>query len=280
MTEEQIIYLILTTGFAFLIGAYFNIKHADYIPPKAMLETFRLLKFSEDNLNQPYLQEKLPKFLLDQTALDPKETKLKRFFEKYQAFKSKTILDYNDVDIEGGKKDNWFEMLLKATFMGVILVFLAPVASVLSAYAMVKEKIHGEPVSTLIHPLDRYNISMQIIGMLASLFIAFVVSAYLFEDWITLIFLVVFLEVLLLIKYFIRLIFRQMQWKEQWGEILDIIMQKASQEDNYDIHNTALLLKKNVEKYPDIPISQIQKAAVLAWAALEFIVPSIVKMLE
>ncbi|WP_128547189.1 hypothetical protein [Larkinella soli] len=268
----------MIAAIAFGVGVYHNLIESGYIPPEGLLETFRLMRFSEENLEKIDSVHTLPKFSITEDDIENADERLKRFHEKYLDFESNKLLTYKSLDLRLARNENnVVVMLFLSIIMSGLLIFTVPWSGILSSRDEVREKVKGKSITLLIHPLERYNTMMQIIGSIASLIIiCSVLDLILPRSWGVIITIIGSIEIIIFLYYCIKLTIKQIEWKNGWKEILDYIMQKSTLEKDHDLHNRALLLKQNVSMYPDIPISQLQKAGVVIFALLQFLVPRII----
>ena len=110
----------------------------------------------------------------------------------------------------------------------------------------------------LYHTALRKNlISRMMVILSANVFLGFLIAEWLLKQHpilCTILLLLPFFPVLQSVILFIRMTEEQQNWKEFWSDRLMEIMAAASRDDNHDLFNRALFLKKDVDSKPDLPI--------------------------
>ena len=125
-----------------------------------------------------------------------------------------------------------------------------------SSIAMLHEgAIEGYQVR---HTALRKNlISRMMVILSANVFLGFLIAEWLLKQHPILcliLLLIPFFPVIQSVIVFIRVTQEQQSWKEYWSDRLMEIMATASRDDNHDLFNRALFLKKDVDSQPDLPI--------------------------
>jgi len=110
----------------------------------------------------------------------------------------------------------------------------------------------------LFHTSVRKNVvSRSMVVLSANVFLGFLVAELLLKQHpilCVILLLIPFFAVLQSVIIFIRITQEQQSWKEYWSDRMMEIMAAASRDDNHDLFNRALFLKKDVDSQPDLPI--------------------------
>lgn len=108
------------------------------------------------------------------------------------------------------------------------------------------------------HTAVRKNgISRMMVILSVNVFLGFLIAELLAKQHPILcacLLLIPFFPVLQSVLIFIRMAQEQQSWKEYWSDRLMEIMAAATRDDNHDLFNRALFLKKDVDSQPDLPI--------------------------
>jgi hypothetical protein len=272
MDATFIIQVLVSAILVLGLGIWAQAKHADYAPPKGILETILLVLFIEKSL-----EEEIDVHWFrrggegEQPEDDPTSLpRISQFLKRYSKYTSLGRLSPHDLLPDGEEDlDDIGVSIVVFLIMAVALLLIAPFFG-LAWFKEIREEDEDWSAVAIVHPLERSHNLMQSLGLLLSILIWFVLIGLLVPGVLRIVLLILLCVPLGVVAFSIlRLIIWQDQWKDWWDGQISMVLAQAAYKEDYDLYNRASAWSKVVDGKPTIPLTAIQRLILIVFALIQ-----------
>jgi hypothetical protein len=257
-----------------VLGAYATTKHAKHPAPESELQMVIYVVFVERNYAE-FLgpMEGDGDIFTKSPAGTPKthagtpRSRVSQFLALRKMFDEKGYVSIDDV---GGDRSRWTGITV-APFLAALLIVIAPFYCYVRSYEW--EEDRTTRAFPIIHSDERGVNLLQNVFVFAVLGLEMVVAAYFLDGWLRVAVIAYLALGALFVLYKVaRILSWQARWKEYWSDLLLQGLSKATKDNDHDLYNRTFSLYQTVRSEPNLPLSNVQRLAVLAFGLAQVVV--------
>lgn len=270
MTIVFAIQLGLAGLLALAVGAWASARHADYIPPDGVVEMVLLVHFLDKNFPDLCNARCLDECLSSDGSEVGLPARVSLFRSHYAKYCSEGKLSEEELLPPMERDFEPFMDTTTAVAVGLLVLVVSPFYA-FCFWGDTGERENDVPYSVIVHPRERADHSLEIIGCFISVAIlAAIGHIFLHGLWRVLITSALSLPAVFCALCFTRLVLNQRTWKGFWSERLRMALQIAAWKNDHDLYNRSLNLYRIVAGQPVLPITRLQVVVLGAFAVVQF----------